>query len=402
MSFLALDIQHGSNHMANGASYIENLFVSLFGYPGAGTWWGAGIAIFATCLAVFGFVNVFALFAVWLERKVSAHMQCRLGPMEVGPHGALQPIADGIKLTVKEDIIPKVADKPLVIIAPMIVFAGTFIRFGPLPFSHNVVAADLNLGLFFIAAVGAVEVLGVIMAGWSSNNKWSLLGTIRTATQLVSYEIPIGIAFVTVAVSAGSLSLVDIVGQQQGWFFQWFIFRNPFLMLITVVNFIAALAECKRSPFDLPEAESELVSGFHTEYSGIRFALFFLAEYAAMYIVSAVAAVIFLGGWWTGIPFIDQIGMGEGASTFEVIVGLVIKAHALVGKAIAIVFVQMWIRWTLPRVRLDQMMYLCWKVLLPISLVCLVGSAMWDLAIGAFAQSKEYFLFFIPEPVTPE
>lgn len=402
MSFLALDIQHGSNHMANGASYIENLFVSLFGYPVAGTWWGAGIAIFATCLAVFGFVNVFALFAVWLERKVSAHMQCRLGPMEVGPHGALQTIADGIKLTVKEDIIPKVADKPLFIIAPMIVFAGTFIRFVPLPFSHNVVAADLNLGLFFIAAVGAVEVLGVIMAGWSSNNKWSLLGTIRTATQMVSYEIPIGIAFVTVAVSAGSLSLVDIVGQQQGWFFQWFIFRNPFLMLITVVYFIAALAECKRSPFDLPEAESELVSGFHTEYSGIRFALFFLAEYAAMYIVSAVAAVIFLGGWWTGIPFIDQIGMGEGASTFEVIVGLVIKAHALVGKAIAIVFVQMWIRWTLPRVRLDQMMYLCWKVLLPISLVCLVGSAMWDLAIGAFAQSKEYFLFFIPEPVTPE
>jgi len=395
--FIALDVNHGTLPAANGANYFENLFVSVFGYSTAGTVLGAGLAMFLACLAVFGFVNVFALFAVWLERKVSAHMQCRLGPMEVGPHGVLQTIADGVKLTVKEDIIPKVADKPLFIIAPAIVFAGTFIRFVPLPFSQYATAADLNLGLFFIASVGSVEVLGVIMAGWSSNNKWSLLGTIRTATQMVSYEIPIGIAFVTVAVSAGSLSLNEIVGQQEGWFFNWFVFRNPFLMTVSIVYLIAALAECKRSPFDLPEAESELVSGFHTEYSGIRFALFFLAEYAAMYIVSAVAVVIFLGGWWSGIPAIDQIGMGQGASTFEVVLGILIKAHVLIGKAIGIVFVQMWIRWTLPRVRLDQMMYLCWKVLLPISLVCLVGSAMWDLAMGAFADSNEYFLFFIPK-----
>ncbi len=353
--------------------------------------------------AVFGFINLFALGAVWSERKVSAHMQCRLGPMEVGPHGLLQTIADGIKLTVKEDLIPRLADRPLFIMAPIIVFTGVLIRFVPLPFGDRIIASDMDLGLFFVAAVGSVEVLGVIMAGWSSNNKWSLFGTIRTATQMVSYEIPIGIAFVAVILSAGSFSLVDIVNQQggeqttvegvshSGWIWHWTLFRNPFLLVLSITYFVASLAECKRAPFDLPEAESELVSGFHTEYSGIRFALFFLAEYAAMYLVAAVAVVIFFGGWWSGIWWIDSIGLGAEATTGAKIVGMLIKVGVFLSKAFFLVFVQMWVRWTLPRVRLDQMMYLCWKVLLPISLVCLVGSCLWEL----MSQGSTFFGFGI-------
>ena len=348
-------------------------------------------ALLITIGLVFGFVNIFAIGAVWSERKVSAHMQCRLGPMEVGPHGILQTVADGLKLLAKEDIIPRLADKPLFALAPAIVFAGVLMRFVPLPFGDQLIASDLDLGLFFIAAVGAVEVLGVIMAGWSSNNKWSLFGTIRTATQMVSYEIPIGLAFITVIICSGSFSLMEIVNQQGGslnasdgyvyggWIWHWNLFRNPFMLVLSITYFIASLAECKRSPFDLPEAESELVSGFHTEYTGMRFALFFLAEYAAMYLVAAVAVVIFLGGWWSGIYPLDALGMGEDATIFTKTLGLLIKVGVFLSKAFALVFVQMWIRWTLPRIRLDQMMYVCWKVLLPISLVCFVGSCLWEL-----------------------
>ena len=352
-------------------------------------------ALLITIGVVFGFVNVFAIGAVWSERKVSAHMQCRLGPMEVGPHGLLQTVADGLKLLTKEDIIPRLADKPLFALAPAIVFAGVLMRFVPLPFGDKLIASDLDLGLFFVAAVGAVEVLGVIMAGWASNNKWSLFGTIRTATQMVSYEIPIGIAFVTVILCCGSFSLMEIVNQQGGillnftdkelyggWVWHWHLFRNPFMPILAIVYFIASLAECKRAPFDLPEAESELVSGFHTEYTGMRFALFFLAEYAAMYLVAAVAVVIFLGGWWSGIYPLDALGLGPEATTLAKTLGLLIKIGVFLSKAFALVFVQMWVRWTLPRIRLDQMMYVCWKVLLPISLVCLIGSCLWELASG--------------------
>ncbi len=391
----AFMLNENSTSDESGAPYIESAITYVLNVEQS-SWWIAAFSMLLACLGVFGFINVFALFAVWLERKVSAHMQCRLGPMEVGPHGALQTIADGIKLTVKEDIIPKLADRPLFILAPIIVFTGTFIRFVPLPFGPHLNAIDLNLGLFFIASVGSVEVLGVIMAGWASNNKWSLFATIRTATQMVSYEIPIGLTFVAVIVSAGTLSLHGIVEAQEGWFFNWYMFRNPFLAVLFIVFFIATLAECKRAPFDLPEAESELVSGFHTEYSGIRFALFFMAEYAAMYLVSAIAVVLFMGGWYTGIPMIDEIGMN---TTSEVTpwLGLFIKAHVLIGKALTLVFLQIWVRWTLPRVRLDQMMYLCWKVLLPVALLCLVGSAFWDLCMGAFSDEKDYFMMIIPK-----
>ncbi len=316
------------------------------------------------------FISVFGLFAVWLERKVAAHMQCRLGPMEVGPHGALQTLADGIKLIAKEDIIPANADKPLFVLAPILAFAGVFLLFVAIPFGPGFIIADLNIGLFYLAAVGAVEVIGVIMAGWASNNKWSVFGAMRTAAQIVSYEIPIGLAFLTVVVLAGTLSMQEICAQQQGWFFNWFFFRNPFTMIAFLIFFIASLAECKRAPFDLPEAESELVSGFHTEYSGMRFSIFFIAEYAAMYAVSAIAVTLFLGGFSWGLPFIDNIGG---------VLGLLLGMTAIMGKSVFLVFVQMWLRWTLPRIRLDQMIYLCYKVLLPFGFACVVGSAVWQL-----------------------
>lgn len=379
-----LATQNGTN-TSQGGLWIEAVWRQVidpylpFTLP---DWLLTTLTLLVVCALVFGFINVYALFAVWLERKASAHMQCRLGPMEVGPHGLLQTIADGIKLTVKEDIIPRLADRPLFIIAPILVFTGVLIRFVPLPFGRELIASDMDLGLFYVAAVGSVEVIGVIMAGWASNNKWSLFGTIRTATQMVSYEIPIGLAFVAVIVSAGSMSLQQVVEQQRGWFFHWYVFENPFLTVLAIVYLISSLAECKRAPFDLPEAESELVSGFHTEYSGMRFGLFFLSEYAAMYLVSAVAVVLFFGGWWTGLPFLDDLGMGSSSAPILTLVGFLLKASVLVSKAVFLVFVQIWVRWTLPRVRLDQMMHLCWKVLLPISLVCLVGSTLWTLACG--------------------
>ena len=381
----------GTN-LDQGGIYLESWLrqaIDAMGFE-VSDWVLIAITLLVVCLLVFSFLNVFALFAVWLERKVSAHMQCRLGPMEVGYHGILQTIADGIKLTVKEDIIPRLVDRPLYILAPIVVFAGILLRFVPIPFGDRLVASDLDLGLFFIAAVGSVEVIGVIMAGWSSNNKWALFATIRTATQMVSYEIPIGLAFVAAIACAGTFSLQEIVRDQQGWFWQWYVFRNPFLMVLSLVYLVASLAECKRAPFDLPEAESELVSGFHTEYSGMRFALFFLAEYAAMYLVSAVAVVIFFGGWWTGIPIIDNIGVGPEATVGGSVVGFMMKAGVIVSKSIFLVFVQMWARWTLPRVRLDQMMHLSWKVLLPISLVAVLGSTLWELMSGGGA------LFGIP------
>ncbi len=320
--------------------------------------------------AIVGFVAVFALFAVWLERKVSAHMQARLGPMEVGWHGALQTLADGIKLLIKEDVIPTAVDKPLFIIAPYLVFTGVLMTFVVLPFGPWLVVADLNIGLFYVAAVAAIEIIGVIMAGWASNNKWALFGTMRMATQLVSYEIPLGLSFLTVVVLAGSLSLNSIVFEQGGWFWNWYLFRNPFMPLAFLVYFIASLAEAKRAPFDLPEAESELVAGFHTEYSGMRFALFFLAEYAAMYVVAALGAVLFLGGWWWGVPVLDNLPGAAGAIS---------AAACIVVKSVVLVFVQMWLRWTLPRIRLDQVMYLCLKVLLPFGFAALMGAVVWEM-----------------------
>ncbi len=301
------------------------------------------------------FVAILCLFLVWLERKVSAHMQDRLGPMYVGGwHGWSQTIADGIKLLLKEDIIPAAADRFLFKLAPLIVFIAAFASFVVLPFSASSIVSDLNIGILYLMAVASLSVVGIIMAGWSSNNKYALFGGMRAAAQIVSYEIPAAITVMTVIIPVGSLSMVQIVNAQQDG---WFIIRNPFTALAFFVYYISSLAEVNRTPFDIPEAESELVAGYHTEYSGMRFAFFFLAEYANMFVVAAVATTLFLGGW---LPLASW-------GPFEIIPGPIMFSL----KAMALVFIQMWLRWALPRLRVDQLMYMCWKVLLPVSL-CLV------------------------------
>ncbi|MHC4393407.1 MAG: NADH-quinone oxidoreductase subunit NuoH [Planctomycetota bacterium] len=351
------------------------------------------IGMVAAAGAMVAFISVFGIVAVWLERKISARIQCRLGPMDVGPFmlggrvvagGLLQTLADGIKLIGKEDIIPAKADKLLFTLGPIIVFLGVFGIFAVIPFGPSLAPSDLDVGLVYVAAIGSLEAIGVIMAGWASNNKWSLFGTMRAATQVVSYEIPLGLAFTTIIVTAGSLSLIEVSDLQRGWITNWFMFANPFCFIAFIIYNIAALAEAKRAPFDLPEAESELVYGFHTEYSGMRFSIFFIAEYAAMYMAGALAAVLFMGGYYTGIAPIDQIIYERG------VVGNLLGMGAILTKGFFIVFVQMWIRWTLPRVRLDQIMHLCLKVLLPFSLACVMGTATWILLFGETA------LLFLP------
>ena len=311
------------------------------------------------------FVFGYALVAMYLELKISAHMQDRLGPMRTGKwHGWAQPLADVVKLLQKEDTIPTAADKPLYILAPLLVFMGSYAAYAAIPFSPAYIGADINLGVFYIIAVSAIVVLGILMAGWSSDNKWSLLGAMRTAAQLVSYEIPSSLAVLSVIMVAGSLNLNDVCSAQTGWFWNWFIFgKFPFLFITFVIYFIASLAETNRSPFDIPEAESELVAGYHTEYSGMRFAFFYLAEYANMFTVAAIAAVLFFGGW--NSPF----------GTF--MSGPIWGAFWLITKGMVLVLVQMWLRWTLPRFRVDQLMYLSWKILTPFALADLVAVGLW-------------------------
>jgi len=254
---------------------------------------------------IFLIMAVNALIAVYFERKISAFMQDRLGPMEVGIFGFKggkkfwggigQTLADAIKLLVKEDILPNNADKFLMILAPFIIFTGAFLTFIGLPFAENIVISDFNIGIFYIVAMSSIGVIGVILAGWSSNNKWSLYGSMRAAAQIISYEIPIGLSLLLVVLVAGSLHLGDIVQWQADH--RWFIFHSPFTFLAFFIYYISTIAETNRTPFDIPEAESELVAGWMTEYSGFRWALFFLSEYANMLIVSIVASIVFLGGW---------------------------------------------------------------------------------------------------------
>lgn len=320
-----------------------------------------------------GVAAVLALVGVYLERKISAHMQDRVGPMEVNTeipllknigHGWAQTLADAVKLLIKEDIVPADADKKLHLMAPFIVFAATLAAFSVLPFGPGLVASDLNVGLFYIIAVSSFVVIGIILAGWSSNNKWSLLGAMRSAAQIVSFEIPASVALLVVIMAVGSLNLGDIVAAQAGGLHKWLIWwYPPFNLLAFVVFFVASLAELNRAPFDIPEAESEIVAGFHTEYSGMKWAMFFLAEYANMFLVGVVIATVFLGGW--NSPFGNFLNDGP----FPVLWVTV--------KAFFIIFVQIWLRWTLPRVRVDQLMYTSWKVLTPFAFVAMVGVGIW-------------------------
>jgi len=313
---------------------------------------------------IFTGIAIYSLIILWFERKIAAHMQDRLGPMEVGGwHGWLQTVADAVKLLLKEDIIPAVADRKLFKLAPYIVFLAAFAVFAALPFSDKIIGSELNIGIFYILSVSSVGVVGILMAGWGSNNKWALFGSMRSVAQLVSYEIPIGLSILVVVMSVGSLSMRDIVMAQDGGIFNWMIWQNaPFNFIAFLILFIAGTAETNRVPFDIPEAESELVAGFHVEYSGMRFSIFFLAEYANMLAVGIIASTLFLGGWQgiTGASSTPGIGL-----IWMLLIGFLI------------VLVMIWFRWTLPRLRVDQLMYVCWKVLVPISFLNMVGAGIW-------------------------
>jgi NADH-quinone oxidoreductase subunit H len=313
---------------------------------------------------------------VYGERKIAGFMQDRLGPMRVGPYGLLQTIADAIKLLFKEAIFPQSVDKLLFVVAPCLVVLGAFMSFVVIPFGDKLVTADLNVGVFYVVAVSSLSTVGLIMAGWASNNKYALFGAMRSAAQIVSYEIPAVMSLLTIVMIVGSLSLQDIVRAQTGGLPHWFLFRYfPLMPVAFLIFFTAGMAECNRTPFDIPEAESELVAGFHTEYSGFFFAMFFMAEYTEMFILSSVASVLFLGGWHAPHPLLDSLG--------PVPLGPV----WLIAKAWLLVFVMMWLRWTLPRLRVDQLMYVAWKVLLPIAMVLVVaigGLVMWPVTKNGF------------------
>lgn len=311
------------------------------------------IRIIVGLIIVLAFSQLNALFLVWLERKVAGHIQLRYGPMEVGPHGILQTIADGIKLVGKELITPLTADWKLFIVAPVLVFMPVLVAFIVLPFGENLIIRDMNLGVLLIFGFSTLSVLAILAGGWAANNKYALLGAIRSVAQNVAYEIPLLLAVLSVVLMTQSLRFSEIVGAQSR---VWFIFLQPVAGLIYL---ICATAETNRAPFDIPEAESELIAGFHTEYSGMRFGLFFLAEYTNMFIVSAVAAALFFGGWHG--PFGFSLGLPG-------IVWFLAKVYVLL-------FVIMWVRWTFPRVRFDQLMNFSWKVMLPLSLLNLIVTA---------------------------
>jgi len=329
------------------------------------------VGILLACKAVLLLVSLFAGEIVWMERRISGRMQARIGPNRVGPQGLLQFLADGVKLMAKEDVIPTSADRLVFLIAPYIVFAGVFAAFAAVPLGAGLVPANLTFGLFYVLAITSVEVVGVIMAGWSSNSKWSILGTMREVAQVISYEMPLAISALTVAVLAGTLNLTEIVDQQQGWIWQWWVLRSPATFVGFFLFFTAALAALKRAPFDLPEAESELVAGFHTEYTGFRFAIFFLAEYAGMFLFSVLTVVLFFGGWHPGVPVSLTTGIGRA-------LGFLV----LFAKSAFFLSVMIWIRWSLPRYRVDKVMYLCYKVLLPWSVAAMVVAALQVLLTG--------------------
>jgi len=304
---------------------------------------------FIVAFVIFIFIALNALWIIYYERKFSAKLQIRKGPNRVGPIGLLQTVADTIKLLIKEDINPVKADKIVFFIAPGIVFLATFLSFLVIPFGNGLIVADLSIGVLYLIAVSGLAVIGILAGGWASNNKYSLIGGLRSAAQIVGYEIPNMIIILTVVMLAGSMKMSEIINAQSGY--KWFVFYQPVAFLLFL---IASNAEINRAPFDLPEAESELVSGFITEYSAMKFAFFFLAEYTNLFIVSAIATTLFLGGWQGPVlpPFI----------------WFIIKTYA-------VVTFLMWIRWTFPRIRVDHLMEFSWKYLLPIALINLIITA---------------------------
>jgi len=306
-------------------------------------------------------ITLFALLGlglVWMERKVAAVMQIRLGPNRVGPKGIFQTTADTLKLLMKEGLVPDGADKFLFNLAPFIVMIVAMLILAPIAFAKNLQIWDINIGVLYLSAISSLSVIGILMAGWASNNKYSLLGAMRSGAQIVSYELSAGLSVLSIVVMTGSLSIRDIILSQENG---WWIFKAHIPAVVSFVIFIIAVtAETNRAPFDLAEAESELTAGFHTEYSGMRFALFFLAEYINIFIVCAIGATIFFGGW---MPL--HIGHWQ---SFNHMMDFIPSSIWFLGKTLGLIFLIMWFRWTFPRLRIDQLLNLEWKYLLPISM----------------------------------
>ena len=346
---LLLDIGLGSL-----ATVIHNWNAATFG--------GGTLSLAADMVlsgvSLLGFLVPLCLFLGYMERKVAGFMQMRLGPNRVGPKGSLQMVADTLKLLLKEGLTPDTSDKFLFNLAPLIVVITSMLVLAPIAFAKDLQIWDMNIGILYISSISSISVIGILMAGWSSNNKYSLLGAMRSGAQIVSYELSIGLSLISIVILTGSLRMSDIVMSQDNG---WWIFKGHIPVIISFVIFIiASTAEINRAPFDMAEAEQELTAGFHTEYSGMKFAMFMLAEYINMFVVSAVAATIFLGGW---MPF--HIGHLEG---FNHIMDFIPSSIWFLSKTLLIIFIIMQFRWTFPRLRVDQLLNLEWKYLLPISM----------------------------------
>lgn len=362
-----------------------------------------------TFLFFLPFLLIYTVFAVWGERKVSAYIQDRMGPMEVGKWGLLQTVADLLKLIQKEDIVPTAADRRLFLAAPLIIFVSVFAGFAVLPLTSSFSGSAAEVGVFYLLAIVSMDVIGILMAGWGSNSKYTLYGSLRSVAQIISYEIPLGLSVLCVVMISQTLNLQEISYQQGIWFndltmyagernylfgikalgidvtevggiLSWNIVRMPFFLLAYLIFFIASLAECNRAPFDLPEAESELVGGFHTEYSGFRWAMIMLSEYGMMLLVAFLGSILFLGSWNTPLPNIGPVELATWTSgTPGTVAGNLWGAFWLLSKALLTVVVQMWVRWTYPRLRVDQLMSLCWKYLTPAALILILLSGLWRL-----------------------
>src|SRR5712691_5416148 len=365
--------------------FTSQLLLKLVpGLAGAPAWVLISLGTVVPAILIVTFMALGPIVYVYAETKIAGFMQDRIGPKRVGPHGMLQTVADAVKLLFKEAIFPAGVDKVLFVLAPCIVNVGAFLPFVVVPFGSHLQTADLNVGVFYVTAVASLSTVGLIMAGWASNNKYALFGGMRSAAQIVSYEIPAVMILLIPVMIVGSLSLQDIVAAQAGGLQNWLLFRYfPLMPVAFLVFFTAGMAECNRTPFDIPEAESELVAGFHTEYSGFFFAMFFMAEYTEMLVVSVVASVLFLGGWWARMPILQGITLGG----FTIGLGPL----WLVAKAWSLVFVMMWLRWTLPRLRVDQLMHVAWKVLLPIAMVLVIavgGLVLWPRTASGFPWDR--------------
>jgi NADH-quinone oxidoreductase subunit H len=344
---------------------------------------GVSVGILGFVLLNFG--AIISGMTVWWEMRVSSRMQSRVGYNRVGAGGFFQWVADAVKLLFKEDLVPAEADSLLFRAAPYFVLTGFALTFVALPFGESLIAADLNVGIFYMIAVTALVVVGILLAGWSSNSKWSLFGGMRSAAQVISYEIPAGIAIMVPVLMAGTLSMQGFIRAQGAWPWQWFVFSNPVAPLAFVIFFIAQLAEGNRTPFDLPEAESELVAGYLSEYSSFRFALYFLVEFGNLWVMAAVAVTLFFGGWQ--VPFAGPEVFAQARGTGD-LPGLawwglqLVSMFVFVLKTLMVLNLIVWIRWTLPRIRIDQMMTLCWKYLVPFAFFTFVATLLWQILVA--------------------